>query len=372
MRYHLLFFLFLISSAHSKNIQIGVSDSNPGPVKIKTVLEILECTLDKKFPVTTLKVPTLRGKNLVDKEKIDAYYPIHITAKTKSRSLIPIYIDETIILSKNPIKENMNIGLTRGNHQKLLNSFPEYKTSYIVDSVESLLKGFNENRISSIIINRSQIKKNSQFNFKYSKTLAYEDVGIYYNPQFIKKINKSKQDLNNSFLKCILDYRFPLSTERKKTIFTAMKNDLVQLKKSFIFEKLTIQEIDKKEALWKENSDQSQNFINKILKSNISTKLKRELKKFDFINEAFIFNHQGALLGSIGTSSDFDQSDEAKFSLSKTKSLNVHNISHLYFDESSRTFQTGITIPLFSNNVHIGGLYVGADINKLLKYYDIF
>ena len=147
-------------------------------------------------------------------------------------------------------------------------------------------------------------------------------------------------------------------------------SDIKKIEKQLEFPITPIPDVKKKNILWEKGDSQ---LIKSVLNSKLSEKLSLIGSKYTYITEAFVFNHQGALLASQKLTSDFDQSDEEKFTLVKEyDDFTIRNITNIYFDESSNSFQVGIYIRLEdSKGEFAGGVFIGADINKLITYYKL-
>lgn len=176
--------------------------------------------------------------------------------------------------------------------------------------------------------------------------------------------------IQDQFIHCILNYDFDLSNIRKRAIEIAIKNDINRIQKEFSMEKVTIEKISEKDKKWRAGES---SLIKKVLNHKLSRKLKKLAIELPFINEAFIFNDKGGLIATIKKTSDFDQSDEEKYDITKNFShFSIRNISNIHFDESSNIYQVGILIRLEnSKGEFAGGLYLGSNINKLITFYKL-
>ncbi len=369
----LLIFFFSSLWLQAVELKIGVSQTNTGRVLKSDIANILKCTSESKNHVFQFQdLPNLRGLKYVEDQVIDAFYPVHVNQNNINHSLLPIYIDEILLVSKNPIDitSPLKIGAIRGDHDNIFDERENFNLDYVVSNSDSLVKGLENNRTKNILIYRSQIPAGLDLSLYFIHTVVFQDVGIQFNYEFIKKLKKSKDDLQKKFISCILNYDFKLSNIRKRAIHMSIAPDIENIQKSIKFTKVTIKDMRGKDALWEKGDH---NLFKSVLSNSLSENLETMTRKYPYINEVFIFNHQGALLASQKLTSDYDQSDEEKFAIVRDyKDFTIRNISNIYFDESSNSFQVGIYIRVNdSKGEFIGGIYLGADINKLITFYKL-
>jgi len=369
----LIVFFILSRSILASQLNIGVSQTNSGPVRTEDIANILKCaTESKKHKFSFITLPNLRGLNYVKKNKVDAYYPVYVNAVNIDYSLLPIYIDEVLLLSNKLINFDVEtpVGVIRGEHSPIFKDFKNLKPTFLVTNPDSLLKGLDNNRVDSILLYRSQLPADLDLKNYHIQTILYHDVGIQINTSFENKVNKVRSDLQKKFIRCILNYDFKLSKLRKRAIELAITSDIKSLQKKFLIKRRRVSNLNKKELEW---ANKDKKLIQSILNNSIASLLKESVVKYPFINEAFVYNHQGALISSLKMTSDFDQSDEEKYIILKNfKEFTIRNITNIYFDESSNSFQVGLSIRLNDESGNFnGGLYIGADINKLITFYKL-
>lgn len=359
----------------AQEVTIGVSRTNFGLINKKDILTVLKCTTkSEKNSFQFKELPNLRGKKSIQTKSIDAFYPVHSSVIKDKMSLIPIYIDEILIISKKKInlEKTINLGSIRGEMQSIFNEHKNLSPKYFVSDITALFKGFEIGRVENIMLYRSQLPKDFDFKKYHVRTFSFENVGIQINNSFESKVNLRHLQLQSNFTSCISNHKFQLSDDRKKTILNAISSDLNKLRQSILkkSKRIEYKNINEKESLWINGDD---SFINPILKNEQSKALTAAVTKYSYINELFVFNHQGAIIASTIKTSDFDQSDEDKFKLSQTTGvITTKHINGIYFDVSTKSFQIGLTLPLRDKNgKHFGGAYLGIDINKFYSYYQL-
>ncbi|CBW25957.1 putative exported protein [Halobacteriovorax marinus SJ] len=366
--------LFMLNQSLATELKIAVSDTNLGGVNQSHLKSILSCTTGILEENITIKsFPSLRGRQEFLNRTVDGYYPVVFTSELKNNGLFPLYIDEVLMIKLKDIPDkNISLGLVKGDHSQYLKKFKDYTLSFSVLNSKTLFRGLVEKRAEAIIVKRSEIPNDFLLDNFDLKSLEYVESGIELNTSFYKKAAMGKIEVRKRYSECLEKVNFLLDHDRRESIVNKIRKDIEHIQSIFTIERKNVSNIAKKEKMWKDGS-RGLDFIQKILKSEESIKLKEVLSGYNFVSEAFIFNHQGATLGETIKSSDFDQSDERKYSLVKSqKEFNENNITDLYYDASSGVFQIGIMIRLQDRKGDFsGGIYIGANINKILTHYKI-
>ena len=110
--------------------------------------------------------------------------------------------------------------------------------------------------------------------------------------------------------------------------------------------------------------------INTILNNNLSLYLKKVKQgENGLYSEIFIMDNKGLNVGQSDITSDYWQGDEEKFKKSFGSSTNEPFIDDIEYDESSRTFQSQVSLSIIDPDTQkkIGAITVGIDIEKALN-----
>lgn len=372
----LLTFLFitLSFSTYSTELKIAVSNSDLGGVSEELIKSIVSCTT--KVPESNIiinRFPSLRGRQELKNQSVDGYYPTIFERHKKQNGLFPLFIDEVLKVSvKNTNSKYLSLGLVQGDHNRYLKRLKNYRVTFSVLNSNTLLRGLIDRRAEAIIIKRSEIPESFSLKEYDLTSLEYVESGVELNPSFYNKAKMTKREVQESYLKCLQEVNFTLKHEKKEIIADRMRRDIANIQRSFEIKRESISNIKEKDDIWKSDK-QDLKFIQQILNSKESQKLRDVLSDMSFVTEAFIFNYQGAILGELSKTSDFDQSDEEKFRFIKYENtFSRKNITDIYFDPSSGSFQIGIMIRLEDNKGRFsGGVFIGANINKILTHYSI-
>ena len=365
--------VFILSS-FSKELTIAISDTNLGGLNQGLISSILSCsTKISEKSINIKSYPSLRGRQEFLGKVVDGYYPIIFKEEVRNNGLFPLYIDEVLLISLKGIDESdVSLGLVKGDNSQYLEKFKKFKVSFSVLNSNTLFKGLKEKRAEAIIVKRSELPDDFDLSNYDLKSLEYVESGIELNTSFYRKINMGRVEVRKRYSNCLEKANFLLEHKRRKSISNKIREDVLKIQKEFLFDKVRVSKIKKKNELWGQGP-KSMGLVESVLNSDESKVLKKVLSKFNFVTEAFIFNHQGAVLGSLSKTSDYDQSDEEKFSLVKSqRKFSMENITDLYYDTSSGSFQIGIMIRVEDKKGDFsGGIYIGANINKILTHYKI-
>ena len=218
MKYLASLFLLLNVSLGAAELKVGVSQTNSGRVSRYDIANILKCTSgNKAHNFSFQSYPNLRGVKYVEEKIIDAFYPVHVNHKNVNHSLLPIYIDEVLLISHKVVDKSIStkIGAIRGEHKNIFEKNKNYKLDFQVEDPIALVRGFISNRVPSILIYRSQLPPSIDISKFHIETIVFQDVGIQINEKFTQKFGRTREQLQTSFVGCILDHDFKLSNIRK-------------------------------------------------------------------------------------------------------------------------------------------------------------
>lgn len=373
--YLISFACLICLRVHARDLEVGIFKNNPGLISLDDFEELARCTFKKDLNEIKLNIlPGPRIESYLREAKLDAAYPYPLEKSEQERGLYPVYIDEVLQISNSSKKVVKTYGVTHSDRQSLSPYLKDKEINYKVNQVESLFKGLERDRTDSIVVRRSQIPHDFNLGLYKIKSLFFEHYGIRVTQNLLFKSKTNFKSLLSRFRMCLDRKTFSISQERKSEISRKILSDLNSLSRKMNLKKrITLKDIAKKERIWHEEGKSSTLLKNTVIRSSHSLKLVKAISEFDYIEEAFLMNHQGGLIATYKITSDFDQSDEEKFiSVIKNKNFNTNHISDLYYDDSINKFLIGLSFPLKNKKGEILAiLYIGADINKLLTHYSI-
>ena len=128
---------------------------------------------------------------------------------------------------------------------------------------------------------------------------------------------------------------------------------------------LTEADINELDASWRQQVIAGGDLINDVLSNPLSLHLK-DLKANGSgrFTEIFISDNRGLNAGQSDVTSDYWQGDEDKWQV-PTASRRIH-ISDVEFDESSQTYQSQVSLPIFDAGELIGVITVGVDLEQII------
>jgi len=130
-------------------------------------------------------------------------------------------------------------------------------------------------------------------------------------------------------------------------------------------EKLTLEEIKKRDQMWIDADGNGKSLIREITRNDIARYLQRRVENNTAIDEVFITDNQGANVAAYPPTSDYWQGDEGKFTLSFNNGRGKVFIGPLEQDASTNKTQVQISAPIISKNETIGVLIMGVSVDYL-------
>jgi len=272
---------------------------------------------------------------------------------------------------------NANVGAVIGSMEErwLINN--GYEVSNSVTNIEQLPKMLLHKRINGFISDENlqlHIEEVDFSSFK-KKFIRYQPLSVYFSDKYSarnegfvnnfnayihgcqqNKIELSKADLNaikNTIKKIKLFTSQPI-------IISAIKD---QNKRHINLNQEDIYRLDDK---WRDDqSNKSKLLINKILVNRLSKYLKKIVSESNGLySEIFVMDNKGLIVGLNELTTDYWQGDEDKFKKPFGSESNSVFIDDIEFDESSKKFQSQVSITILDPQTHnqIGVITVGIDI----------
>ncbi len=347
-------------------MKVALADSAEVHLSRDEFTHIMSCLSGKS--ILRLFVDVIPENHLepaLQKKLVSAIFP-SIDLKTNNGMLLPpLEVDEIIYIFKKKLPSK-NIGIFRGEEAYSRNFVKKNNFKVILEtsSVESLLKGMQINRVDGVIIKKKLIPPSFPLHDFESRTISYQPLSIELGDLFFKSIGNTSDKVLRNISKCQHSKNYIINLAVKEQIVSILSPFIAKIQRQLLVPRHQFDDVASLDKRWADDFA----FRKSVLGNSLSGDLRKMLRGHDEIIEAFIFNHQGGLLASKISSSDFDQSDEEKYSqVQRGEQFAIGNISDLSFDLSTNLFLVGVTARLYdSNGQYTAGLYLGIDINKLL------
>lgn len=122
-----------------------------------------------------------------------------------------------------------------------------------------------------------------------------------------------------------------------------------------------IREMDEK---WKTTPGIA-DFMQTMMDSKCGRYLIRIQDKNPYFAEIFVMDNQGANVCLTDKTSDYWQGDEAKFKNSFAGGKGAVFVDDVEFDDSTQSYISQVSVPVFDGNRAIGAITFGIDVDKL-------
>lgn len=369
----ILLFFSLDSQAKSKKL---LKVSYPKYVEfnysIASYKEILNCALGSKYQLEYTSLPAIRQQ--LTSQKYDIVFPLQ-EGNVHFHLSEPFFLNEIVMINSLEKKKEVNdlIGVVSGSVADEYGSRKKLNTSYRSNHFIGLYRAFDHGRIDRLLTSYKNYDyiKNRKYN---SRVIHYDISGLGVSKRRFSENEFTKMDI--SLKKCLTQFEVKVNESFKATIFDIIQPQLVSLISEIKINNKVNFDLKKIDNIWQSNHKldrfEQEKYFKKVMQGKYANLLKSTQLKAAYIEEAFIMNHQGGLLGSIYKTDDFDQSDEYKFKVLKklSRELSIQNLGDLSYDYSRNKFLLSIYIPIYDQFNFSGGIYMGIDLNKLIENVD--
>jgi len=276
---------------------------------------------------------------------------------------------------------NSNVGAVIGSMEErwLINN--GYQVSNSVTNIEQLPKMLLQKRINGFIADvdvQHHINEVEFASFK-KQFLSYQPLSVYFSDKYIAR-NDGFVDSFNAYIHGCQQSKIELSKADIRAIKNSIKEIRIFSSQAIITSALkdqnkrhiglnldAITELDKQ---WRDyQSNESKLLRNKILGNTLSRYLRKiEDESNGLYSEIFVMDNKGLIVGLNELTTDYWQGDEDKFKKSFGSGPNAVYIDDIEFDQSSKKFQSQVSITILDPQTHhqIGVITVGIDIENAL------
>lgn len=119
---------------------------------------------------------------------------------------------------------------------------------------------------------------------------------------------------------------------------------------------MTLDDVKAKDKHWVATAG-TDDFMESLLHNDAAKSLLDAQKKWPYIAEAFLTDHNGANVAMTQKTSDYWQGDESKFTDCYTGDQGKLHFGNVDFDESSQSYCVHVSLPVLVDG-HVGGVLV--------------
>lgn len=139
---------------------------------------------------------------------------------------------------------------------------------------------------------------------------------------------------------------------------------LVQAVKDQNAQNLSLDEIKKRDEVWRNTSDVD-SFMSAMMENKASKRLLELERSKPFLIELFLMDNQGANVAMTNKTSDYWQGDEAKFQESFKGGAGAVHVGDVEYDESTLAYLVQVSIPIKDGDKVIGAMTIGVNLDDL-------
>ncbi|PTY36240.1 hypothetical protein BGP77_02710 [Saccharospirillum sp. MSK14-1] len=354
----------------------------------------LNCVFDAlpDYRYETSIAPWPRVVRLADQGNIDGWFLYVKNASSDRFAELsePLQLETWYWYSHQPIGNarledfrDQSILVLSGTYQKLWLEARGFKQFLTVQSNDSLVRAFLARRADHLLISDSVFDETlSNFNGDLAnierRFVGYIQLGLYVtdsfmvdNPDFMQRFNEAAHACRSTN---------PLLTENDRQQLVQLAEQLAQwqtsdwmvqalLRQNQAHQWLTTDDIERLDQQWRDELRQGGGeLMDAVMESELSIRLAYMQSQQDGVfSEVFVTDRLGLNAGASEPTSDYYQGDEAIFQQLTGRNTRYH-IDELEYDESSRTFQVKISVPIRAANGRLLGILVaGVDVEQALR-----
>lgn len=382
----------------AKDLKVGTGIAPPYQLKIGdsvggSVVDLVQCVLEKSsVPYSISVYPWKRNTRYLKSDKLDVVFSLIENSDLDTSAVFsaPLVLEKWYWYGKNklnPKKKDMAISVVSGSNQEAWLKGQGYTKVKPVSSLNSAMKMMSTARVDSLLTDRESALIYSKesgdnldnYNAKFQR---FSELGAYISkayasthPDFLANFNKNIFSckpvgvvLDNSSLSALKDIATDITQWMNNGIVLSGINEANAQHKNISEADIIL--LDKQ---WrKEKKSKQHKMISTTLANNVSAYLKKIKKDNDGLySEIFVMDEHGMNVGQSDITSDYWQGDEAKFKKSFSGDGGPF-IDDIEYDESSRTFQSQISLAIvdLASNKRIGAITVGVNIERALESSD--
>jgi len=354
----------------------------------------LNCVFDAlpEYRYETSVAPWPRVVRLADQDGIDGWflYVKNATSDRFAKLSEPLQLETWYWYSHQVIDDasledfrDQSILVLSGTYQKLWLEARGFNRFLTVQSNESLMRAFLARRADHLLISDSVFDETlATFNRELAdidrRFVGYIQLGLYVtdtfltnNPGFMERFNEAAHDCRSANPELTATDREQLLQLVERLSQWQQADWMLQAlrQQNLAHQRLTPTDIERLDQQWRDEVNQADgDLVEALMGSELSIRLDYVQAQQDGIfSELFITDKFGLNAGASAPTSDYFQGDEAIFQ-SLISGQARYYIGQLEYDESSRTFQVKISVPVrAADGELLGVLVAGVDVEQALR-----
>ncbi|MDO3387909.1 PDC sensor domain-containing protein [Gilvimarinus sp. SDUM040013] len=278
---------------------------------------------------------------------------------------------------------SIRTGAILGSHQQQWLEFNGVTEYLAAQDLPQLIKLMLAGRINTILADYGHFAKAAgslgvdPADYR-AQFFQYVPLGVYFGHHFLEDNPRFLKLFNQQIPHCVPE-GFSL-TPKEQTVIRSRLRDHVQSwqQHSVLLDRmqwhyeqpaLTDQELLHRDTVWREafNAGDLAPML-ELQDEQLTGFLGLWKTKVSYVTEIIITDKQGANIAVAPYTSDYWQGDEAKHLQAYTMDTGSWLFSDVLYDQSTRRFQTQISMPIDVNGQRVGVMTIGVDIEKALGH----
>ncbi|WP_020209928.1 substrate-binding periplasmic protein [Gilvimarinus chinensis] len=279
----------------------------------------------------------------------------------------------------------MRKGAILGSHQQLwfdLNGQTDYLSA---QDLPQMIKMLYAGRVDVILADRQHFEKaahslNIPPERYHARFDRYLPLGVYFGREFTERHPDFLAQFNRHVHLCAAE-GFALNAAEQEKIVQRLRPDISTLLdmgalddallRRAAQEPLSEQLIQRLDFQWRSHyRDFNSEALRVLLDSNLMAALLPWQAQIPAINEVIVMDTQGRNVAAVPFTSDYWQGDEVKYRQGFIQPAGEWFFDEVVYDQSTRRFQSQMSMPLEISGRRLGVLTLGVDIEKILHIQD--
>ncbi|MFQ3230836.1 substrate-binding periplasmic protein [Reinekea sp.] len=375
-------------------IQIGTGISPPyqfleqGKITGKTV-DVMRCVLDKQaLPYNIQVYPWRRALNLFSNANLEMVFGANVVTGWPSNTVssAPLDLEKWFWYSATSSHKpalTSSIATIAGSNQDSWLQQHGYSNLFYPPNLESAVKMLRAGRVNFMLADETYVDHLLLSQNPSSRPIAksfsrFSPQYAYFSPLLIERTDSIVENFDRHIGECnpaiqAVDLHTEAALKKSANHLNAeinqaqLRSALIQAKKNQ--PSLSTDRIVRQEATWQLPNSR---LVSRILNSSVSTSLNAlASKNRHIVQEVFLTDQLGFVVGMSRPTTDYWQGDEQNFISVAQGSDAVQSVSNIYFDESTRSFQSQVSLRISDPDTgeFLGVLVFGLALEAVMEHY---